>query len=193
MNSNQCKKCRRIGEKLFLKGERCFGPKCTLTRKPYAPGIVKTRGGRRRPKALSEYGVQLKEKQEIKHTYGIRNKQYLNYLKEASKTGKGDTQIRLFELLESRLDNIIFRSGFTNSRGTARQIVSHGHIIMNGRKVNIPSCQTKIGDIVTIKPRSIEKGIFKDIDIKLKKFTSPSWIKLDKEKKQFEIIGIPNV
>lgn len=188
MKNDKCKRCRRIGEKLFLKGERCFSPKCTLTKKPYAPGTSK-RG--RRPKALSEYGIQLRHKQEIKGTYGIRNKQYLNYLKEASKSGKGDTQNRLFEILESRLDNVIFRSGFTDSRATARQIVSHGHILVNGRKINIPSCKAKTGDKIEIRPQSSEKGMFKDIDLKLKKFNPPSWIKLDKEKKMIDISGTP--
>ncbi|MBU4223875.1 30S ribosomal protein S4 [Patescibacteria group bacterium] len=192
MLENKCKKCRRIGEKLFLRGDKCFTPKCPLSRKPYAPGMSKKTKSRR-PKNRSEYGLQLMEKQKIKLTYGIRERQFSNYLKGANKKSKGDTEALLFEALESRLDNVVFRLGFCNSRSSARQIVSHGHIMVNGRKVNVPSCKIKSGDKICIRPQSAEKAIFKDIDIKIKKYNPPAWIKLDKAKKEGEIISQPSI
>lgn len=184
MMDNKCKKCRRAGEKLFLKGEKCFSPKCPLTRKPYPPGIFGKSKRKRVRRGLSEYGAQLREKQKIKFSYGLRERQFSNYLKEATP---------LFELLESRLDNVVFRLGFSDSRLGARQIVSHGHIMVNSRKVNIPSCRLKIGDKISIRPQSANKAVFKDLDIKLKKYNPPSWIKLDKIKKEGEIIGRPTL
>lgn len=191
MIEDKCKKCRRAGEKLFLKGEKCFGPKCPLTRKPYPPGIFgKGMKKRRRPvRGLSEYGLQLREKQKIKFSYGLRERQYSNYLKEAQKKGRGDVKTYLFGLLESRLDNIVFRLGFTDSRSQAKQMVSHGHIMVNKRKVDIPSCRLKIGDKISIRPQSINRKIFRDFDLKIKKYNPPSWLNLDKEKREGEIIG----
>jgi len=146
MINDKCKKCRRAGEKLFLKGEKCFGPKCSLTRKPYAPGKF-GKGKRKRPnRGLSEYGIQLRERQKLKFSYGLRERQFFNYLKEANKKGGGDTRAYLLMLFESRLDNVVFRLGFTDSRSQARQIISHGHIMVNNRKVNISSFRTKIDD-----------------------------------------------
>lgn len=193
MLENKCKKCRRAGEKLFLRGEKCFGPKCPISRKPYAPGVFGKTKRKRGKKGLSEYAIQLREKQKMKLTYGIRERQFANYLKEAKKKGKGDAAAYLLELLESRLDNIVFRFGLAESRAKARQIVSHGHITVNNRKVNIPSFRLKTGDKISIRPQSINKGFLKDIDIKLKKYNPPSWIKFDKDKKEGEISGRPTI
>lgn len=193
MISDKCKKCRRAGEKLFLKGEKCFSPKCPLSRKPYPPGIFGKRTKRRRSaRGLSEYGVQLRERQKLKFSYGLRDRQFSNYLKKAQKKGGGDVKTYLFELLESRLDNIVFRLGFTDSRSQARQIVSHGHIMVNKRKVDIPSYKIKMGDKILLRPQSVNKKIFRDLEIKIKKYNPPSWLKLDKEKKEGEIIGRPS-
>lgn len=193
MLNDKCKKCRRIGEKLFLKGEKCFSPKCPLTRKPYVPGIFGKMKKKKAKRGLSEYGVQLREKQKVKFNYGLKERQFANYLKEANKKGKGEAKTRLVELLESRLDNIVFRLGLSDSRSSARQIVSHGHIMVNNRKVSIPSLRLRMGDKISIRPQSINKGFLKDIDIKLKKYNPPSWIKFDKSKKEGEIIGRPTI
>lgn len=193
MIRSKCKKCRRIGEKLFLRGEKCFSVKCPLTRKPYAPGIFGKTKRKRGKKGLSEYAVQLREKQKMKLTYGVRERQFANYLKEANKKGKGDASERLFEFLELRLDNIVFRLGLAESKAKARQIVSHGHIIVNNRKVNIPSFRLRMADKISIRPQSANKAIFKDLDIKLKKYNPPSWIKFDKNKKEGEISGRPTL
>lgn len=188
---DKCKRCRRIGEKLFLKGEKCFTPKCPLTRKPYAPGIFGKRGPKKARRGMSDYGVQLRDKQKTKFSYGLRERQFAIYVKEAAKKFGGNAQEFLFQFLESRLDNVVFRLGFSASRFGARQLVSHGHILVNGKKVDIPSYRIKIGDKISIRPQSVEKGIFKDIDIKIKKYNPPVWISLDKAKKEGEIVGKP--
>lgn len=189
MLNDKCKKCRRAGEKLFLKGEKCFGPKCPIIRKPYPPGKF-GKGRRKKPtRGLSEYGAQLREKQKLKFSYGLRERQFANYVGKANKKGRGDAKTYLLELLESRLDNVVFRLGLTDSRSQARQIISHGHIMINNRKVTIPSCRVKINDKISIRPQSINKTIFRDLDIKLKKYNPPSWINLDKDKKEGVIIS----
>lgn len=187
----KCRKCRRIGEKLFLKGERCYSPKCALIRKPYAPGIFGKKGHRHKKPGPSEYGLQLKEKQKIKLDYGLRERQFANYIKETGKKTGEDRSIKLYEFLELRLDNVVFRSGFSNSRGEARQMVSHGHILVNGKKINIPSYRVKIGDKIAIRPQSKNKGLFKNLEMKLKKYTPPVWIKLDKNRQEADIVGKP--
>ena len=196
MIDNKCKKCRRVGEKLFLKGEKCFTPKCPFSRKPYPPGLSpksKFKKGARRS-SLSEYAAELRESQKIKFSYGIRRKQFDNYLKEtAKKTGSGDAKTHLFELLESRLDNIVFRLGLAESRSIAKQIVTHGHIMVNGRRVNVPSYRIKTGDKISIRPQSLGKGIFKDLGIKMKKYTPPVWAQFDKIKNEGVIKGAPPV
>lgn len=193
MLSDKCKKCRRAGQKLFLKGEKCFSPKCTLTRKPYVPGIFGKARGKHSKRGTSEYGIQLRQKQKIKFTYGLREKQFTNYVKEATKMTGGDTAARIFELLESRLDNVIFRLGLSDSRAQARQIVSHGHIMINGRRLNIPSYRVKLGDKISVKPQSTSKIISQDIDIKLKKYNPPAWLQMDKATKTGEVAGKPAV
>lgn len=187
----KCKKCKRINQKLFLKGEKCFSSKCPLARKS-AKG--RSRKIVKHPKrGLSEYGLQMREKQKVKLTYGISERQLANYVKEAGKKKGEDISSRLYHFLEMRLDNTAFRSGFFDSRTKSRQGVSHGHIIVNARKVNIPSCRVKIGDKIAIRPQSASKGLFKDIEIKMKKYSSPSWINLDKEKMLVEIINVPSL
>ena len=186
MADTKCKICRRAGQKLFLKGEKCLSPKCTFNRKPYAPGVRA-----RRPKRASEYGLQLREKQKLKFLYGIREKQFVNYIKKAMKTGGSNIGANLIELLESRLDNVIFRMGLTRSRSTARQIVGHGHITVNGRRVSVPSYQVKKGAKIAIRAGSASKKVFADLDTTLKKFNEPDWIKMDKDKIESEIVKTP--
>ena len=190
---DKCKKCRRAGQKLFLKGEKCYSPKCPLVRKPYAPGFFGKSGPKKARRGLSEYGIQLREKQKVKFGYGLREKQFANYVKEAMKKSAAEPSAYLFRLLESRLDNVVYRLGFAESRAKARQIVSHGHIMVNGRKVNIPSYAVREGDKISIKPQSLPKGVFKDLDIRLKKHNAPAWLKLDKQAKAGEVVGFPSV
>lgn len=185
--NSKCKICRRAGEKLFLKGERCFSQKCALTRRSYPPGIH----GPKRRRSLSEYGLQLREKQKLRYIYGITETQLRNYFEEI--TGKEDKSRSLLSMLEHRLDNVVYRLGFAKSRRTSRQIISHGHILVNGRKVDIPSYQVRKGDIIKIKKTSIKKGLFKDLSVHLKNYQTPSWLSLDKDKLIGKVIGEPTI
>ena len=180
-----------MGTKLFLKGEKCFTPQCPLIRKPYPPG---TRG-KRKAKPLSEYGKELREKQKLKNWYNLRETQFKNYVKEAlEKKGQvEDTSVFLIQKLEKRLDNVIFRLGFAKSRAQARQMVSHRHFMVNGRVVNIPSYQVKIGDKISIREGSKKKKIFEGLKMSLKKYQPPSWLKIDPEKLEGEVIKEPTV
>ncbi len=182
-----CKKCRRAGEKLFLRGERCFTPKCAMVKKPYPPGLH----GKKRKRALSEYGLQLAEKQKLKRIYNIGEAQLKKYYQIASKA-KGVATDALLIQLETRIDNIVFRLGFAESRAKARQIVSHGHILLNSRKVTIPSIQLKKGDVLTIKQSSINKPLFAALSTKLKKYNPPAWLSLDKENFKATVTGLPS-
>lgn len=185
MKEAQCKKCRRAGQKLFLKEERCFTPKCAMIKKPYPPGI---HGKRRR--ILSEYGTQLAEKQKICRIYNIRERQFKRYFSEASKE-KGIIGDNLLKKMETRLDNVVFRLGMAGSRKNARQLVNHGHFLVNNKKINIPSFQIKPKDVVKIKKSSLALVHFKDLKTKLKKHKPPSWISLDKNKLEGKIISLP--
>jgi len=190
---SKCKKCKRLKEKAFLKGERCTGPKCPLVRK--ATGGKKVMGGlkSKHRKNTSEFSLQLTSKQKVKFGYGLREKQFKNYVKKVTEKGGSDASARIFESLESRLDNVVFRAGFAPSRSVSRQMVSHGHVMINGKRVNIPSYQMGTGDKFSIRPQSANNGLFKDIDVRMKKFVAPTWIKLDTDKKEGEIIGKPNL
>jgi len=185
---SKCKKCRRAGQKLFLKGERCFSQKCAMIRKPYIPGLH----GKSRRRGLSEYGQQLIEKQKVRHVYGISEGQFKNYFKEIVGQ-KGNKEELLANKLESRLDNVVFRLGWAQSRSLARQIVNHGHILVNQRKVDIPSYQVKKGDIIQIREKSKKLSLFRDLKITLKKYETPAWLSLDKQKLAGEIIDQPKV
>lgn len=186
----KCSICRREGTKLFLKGDRCFSTKCAMIRKAYPPGIH-GRGGKKRRQMLTEYGKQLREKQGLKRMYGLREKQFKNYFKEASGK-KSEITFMLVEFLERRLDNIVYRLGLVKSRKAARQIVSHGHILVNGKKVNIPSYRLKIGDQVAINPIKTKSKLYSDLESSLKSYQPPKWLKLDKNKLSGEILGNPD-
>ena len=185
---SKCKKCRRAGQKLFLKGERCFSQKCAMIRKPYIPGLH----GRSRRKGISEYGQQLIEKQKVRHVYGISEKQFKNYFKVIVGQ-KGNKEELLVNKLESRLDNIVFRLGWAQSRALARQLVNHGHILVNQRKVDIPSCQVKKEDVIQIKEKSKKSAPFRDLKTTLKKYEAPAWLSLDKQKLIGKIINQPKI
>jgi len=182
--SPKCKKCRREGKKLFLKGERCYGVKCAMIKRPYAPG----EHGQARRMGLSEYGIQLREKQKVKRTYGILEKQFRKYYEMASKA-KGNTGSLLSGLLERRLDNAVYRLGLADSRNKARQLVNHGHFLLNGKKVDIPSCLVKEGDLISVKNEN--GACFQDLKKTLKNYKTPSWLSLEYQKLQGKVISLP--
>lgn len=189
MSDSQCKICRRMGVKLFLKGERCFTQKCQMVKKPYPPG----KKGKRRPIPLSEYGRELKEKQKLKNLYNLKETQFKNYFKEVlKKRGKVENASDLLvKILESRLDNVVFRLGFTSSRKQARQLVSHGYFLVNGKATNIPSRQLKKGDTISIKPQKYKKAVFKDIKTIVKKIKTPNWLEFNVEKLEGKLKSDP--
>ncbi len=186
--NSKCKKCRRTGQKLFLKGDRCFGQKCAMVRRPYAPGVH----GKGRRSRISEYGLQLTEKQKLRYAYGISEEQFKKYFKEIVNR-EGNKEELLAQRLEKRLDNVVFRLGWANSRNLARQIVNHGHISINGKKMNIPSYQVKKEDSIVLKERAKKLNLFKEIKTILKKKQIPAWLILDKEKLEAKVKGEPKL
>ncbi len=191
ITDQKCKKCRRAGEKLFLKGERCFTPKCAIERKPYPPGRLLSEKKHR--SSVTEYGTQMKEKQKVRNTYRITEKQFSNYVKEASGKQGVKPAEHLFETLESRLDSTVFRTGFAGSRSLSRQMVAHGHITVNGRRTTIPSRQLKVGDVLAIRAGSAGSKLFEGLGEKLKTATVPTWIKVDAGKLTAVFQGKPKV
>ena len=179
------KKERALGTKLFLKAERCSSPKCALTRRPYRPGMH----GKSR-KVLSEYGRQLLEKQKIKISYGLNEKQIRTIFQKALKKPAAIKDFIIQEL-ETRLDNVVFKLGLAPSRRVARQIVSHGHILVNGRKVLVPSFKVGIGNLISIRPQSKNLSNFKDLPNTLKNYQPPAWLTLDKEKIEGKVLVFP--
>jgi small subunit ribosomal protein S4 len=172
----QCRICRREGQKLFLKGERCFSDKCSVSRRNYGPG----QHGQKKAK-LSEYGTQLREKQKTKSFYGVGEKQFRKYFEMASNK-KGITGENLLQILESRLDNVVYRFGIGSSRAQARQIVNHGLIDVNGKKVNIASYLVKAGDIIAIREIKQNKGIIKINEEANSGRPVPTWLEKDANK-----------
>jgi small subunit ribosomal protein S4 len=186
--NSKCAKCRRAGEKLFLKGDRCNSPKCGVVRKPYAPGIH----GKKMSRGLSEYGRQLAMKQKIKRIYGVMEKQFHKHFEEI-KNKQGVTGDLLLGRLEMRLDNVVYRIGLANSRNQARQIVNHGSITVNGKKVDIPSYWTKAGEVIGINPNDLNKNYFKQqLQFLKNKKDFPSWIQFDASKLEGKILNMPN-
>lgn len=180
-----CRLCRRESTKLFLKGERCFTDKCALERRPYPPG----QHGQKRAKK-TEYGLLLREKQKLRRIYGVLESQFRRYFAEAERR-KGVTGEILLVLLERRLDNVVYRMGFANSRNQARQLVRHGHVIVNGRKVNIPSYQVKVGDVIKIKEKSREIPFLKEALEGIARRGIPSWLEVDAERLEGRIKAMP--
>ncbi|MEZ0536778.1 30S ribosomal protein S4 [Caldicellulosiruptoraceae bacterium PP1] len=180
-----CRLCRREGAKLFLKGDRCYTEKCSIVRRNYAPGMHGME-----KKKLSEYGLQLREKQKVKRIYGILEKQFRRYFEMAERM-KGIAGENLLSLLERRLDNVVFRLGFAASRGEARMLVSHAHFTVNGKKVNIPSYLVKPGDVIEVKETSKSSPRFAEIKEKHAKKTSPKWLEKDSENLIGRVIALP--
>lgn len=183
-----CKLCRRQGEKLFLKGTRCNTEKCAATKRAYAPG-QHGQGGKRRSK-LSNYGLQLREKQKVKRIYGVLEKQFRRYFKIASKS-KGVTGKVLLQLLERRLDNVIFRLGLGLSRSQARQIVRHNFIQVNSRRVNIPSYLIAEGDLVQVKAKDKALNKIKEIMEQSKDRTVPTWLEFSPAQLSAKVTRLP--
>ncbi|MCQ2565418.1 MAG: 30S ribosomal protein S4 [Clostridia bacterium] len=178
-----CRLCRREGQKLFLKGERCYSEKCALEKRAYAPG----QHGQNRKKN-SNYGLQLREKQKAKRFYGLQETQFRNYFDKAA-AKKGMTGANLLIMLETRLDNAVFRMGFASSRKEARQLVTHGHFTVNGKKADIPSMAIKAGDVIAVKEKSASSPKFKEI--KEMTISTPAWISIDTNKLEGKILSMP--
>lgn len=170
----KCKKCRRIGEKLFLKGERCTSTKCAMVNRNYPPGFHGQKGKKR----ASDYGAQLNEKQKIRNTYNLMEKQFKLTFDNAKKLS-GNVGENFISLLETRLDNVIFRAGFASSRPQARQLVGHGLFTLNDKKIDIPSVQIKTGDVIRIKDNKKNSPLFKDLAERLKKYDVPGWLNVE--------------
>lgn len=180
-----CRLCRREGMKLYLKGDRCYSPKCAIDRRGYAPG----QHGQMRRK-LSEYGLQLREKQKARRIYGVLERQFKNYFDKAVRQ-KGVTGENLLRLLETRLDNVVFRMGFASSRPQARQIVRYGHVEVNGKRVTIPSYQVKEKDVVSIREKSRSLPFFKEISEAGAAKVVPGWLSVNFETLTGEIVSLP--
>lgn len=179
-----CKLCRREGKKLFLKGDRCYTNKCAIERRSYAPG----QHGQSRKK-LSNYGMQLRAKQTARRFYGVNESQFYKYFLMAQKK-VGVTGDNLLIICESRLDNVVYTCGFASSRAEARQLVSHEHFLVNGKKVNIPSYLCKAGDVISIKKKSLDSEKIKGI-LEADVHTIPSWVSVNKEIGEATIVSLP--
>ncbi len=184
-NGPVCRFCRREGEKLFFKGDRCFTEKCSFERRNYAPG----QHGQKRTK-LSEYGTQLREKQKVKRVYGMTEKPFRNLFHKASQT-RGVTAEIFFQQLEMRLDNVVFRMGFASSRQDGKQIVRHNHILLNGKRVNIPSLKVNVGDVVTIAPASQTVTRFAVASELFKRRAPLPWVEVDHQKYSGKVTASP--
>lgn len=183
-----CKLCRREGEKLYLKGERCFGPKCSVDRRPYAPGSHGQQAQfQRKP---SDYAQQLRAKQKARRYYGVLERQFRRYFAQAEQR-RGLTGLNLLIVLESRLDNVVYRLGFAASRPQARQLVSHGHFTVNGHKVDIPSYILEPGDVVHVADTSRQDAYFKAVADDLEHRAVPTWLSRDSMTMSGRVLALP--
>lgn len=184
-NGPVCRLCRREGTKLFLKGARCYSDKCAVDRRTYAPG----QHGQGRRAKVSDYGHQLREKQKARRIYGVLERQFRGYFAQATRS-KGVTGERLLQLLELRLDNVIYRLGFADSRNQARQLVNHGHFAVNGRRVDIPSFLVKENDQITVREKSRGAAYFKNLE-SLGERSIPEWLRLDAANMAGHVVRLP--
>lgn len=183
-----CRLCRRSGEKLMLKGSRCLTPKCAVDRRAKPPG--QHQSGRGRPRRISDRGFQLREKQKARQSYGIMEKQFRRIFSRAERQ-TGITSENLLVLMERRLDNMVYRLGFADSRAQARQIVQHGHIMLNGHKTDIPSCLVKEGDTISWKDSSTKTEYYRQVAENIEAKLVPGWLSLDKEKLVGQVSSLP--
>ena len=181
-----CRQCRREGQKLFLKGERCYSDKCAINRRSFAPG----QHGKARKK-LSEYGLQLREKQKARRYYGVLEGQFHHYFEMAERKA-GITGENLLQILESRLDNVVYRLGFAMSRPEARQLVVHGHFTVNGKKVNIPSYLVSAGDVIAVQQKSKQSEKFKVVAEANANRPVPAWLEVDRENQSGKVVARPS-
>jgi small subunit ribosomal protein S4 len=182
-----CKLCRREGVKLFLKGDRCLSNKCAIERRNTRPG----QHGQARPRKQSGYALQLREKQKVRRTYGVLERQFQRYFNTAARRA-GKTSDNLVQVLEMRLDNIVYRLGFADSRSQARQLVTHGHFQLNGRKTDIPSAICKPGDEVAVRDRAKNLEYFKTRALMLSQKGVPGWLQLDPERLAGRVLALPS-
>lgn len=182
----KCKQCRRIGEKLMFKGERCSSSKCAMVKRNYPPGFHGSKGKKRQ----SDYGLQLNEKQKARKQYSLQEKQFKSIFNRADKQ-TGNTGENLLKLLEMRLDNAVYRLGFAVSRNQARQIIVHGHITVNEKKVNIPSFRVKTGDVIKIKDKKKNNNFFKGLNEKLNNVSAPGWLHLNSQELSGKVLHEP--
>jgi small subunit ribosomal protein S4 len=180
-----CRICRRHGEKLFLKGTKCMGPKCTIEKRPNPPGMTQSR--RRK---VSDRGLQLREKQKARYAYGVLERQFRRYYEEAAHR-PGVTGENLVRILESRLDNVVHRLGWGDSRDQARQVVNHGHITLNGRKTDIPSARVKVGDIIGWSERGRKSEYFKIVQESMRNVNPPQWLSVDAAAMTGRVLSMP--
>lgn len=183
----QCRVCRRAGTKLYLKGERCFTPKCAIVKRNYPPGV---QGAKKSKPRLTPYGLQLREKQKAKMYYGMSESQFRRYFDNATKK-TGDTSVIMQQLLESRLDNVVYRLGLAHSRKTARELVSHGHITVDGGVVTIPSFQVRVGSAVAVRDQKKKSSYFQNLPKVMEKYQTPSWLHTDIKKLEGTIVSLP--
>lgn len=185
---SKCKLCRRAGEKLFLKGDRCLSPKCAMVRRPYAPGVH----GQNPSRGRSEFGRQLSMKQKIKRLYGVLERQFRHHFEE-SKLRQGATGDLLLQRLECRLDNVVYRLGFASSRTAARQLVSHKFFTVNGKRMNVASYEAKVGDVIALKASKEEKTLTKNrIELLKNKKDVPHWLLLNADKLEGKVLALPS-
>lgn len=189
MKQAKCKICRRLGDKLFLKGEKCLGSKCAMIKRPFAPG----QKAKKRRSNLTEFGREMREKQKVKRWYSVSESQFKDYVFEVmeNRASGVDVASQLIAKLESRLDNIVFRLGWAKSRGQARLLVTHGHLLVNGRKIDIPSYRINVGDAISIREGSKSKEILKVIPEAMKKYSLPKWLSFDGAKIEGKVMRLP--
>ena len=181
-----CRMCRREGTKLFLKGEKCFSSKCAVQNRPTPPG----QHGQARQRKASEYGLQLREKQKARRYYGVLESQFRKYYEMANRK-QGITGENLLRILESRMDNVVYRAGFANSRAEARQLVNHGHYTVNGKRVNIPSYTVNVGDVIAVCENSCSATRFKKMKEDDAFIAAPKWLERDKNTLSGKVIALP--
>lgn len=184
-----CRLCRREGMKLFLKGERCYSPKCAVEKRTYAPGMHGKKGTFRHKE--SDFALQLREKQKVRRFYGVQERQFRRYFRSAQRV-KGMTGVTLLITLERRLDNVVYRLGLADSRPQARQLVRHGHFTLNGHKHNVPSYLVGIGDVIAVREISRSNGYFKTMADRLGQRAVPEWLQFDENRLVGHVVGTPD-
>ena len=189
MKQSKCKICRRLGEKLFLKGEKCLSAKCAMIKRPFPPG----QKAKKRRSNMTEYGREIKEKQKLKKWYNVSEMQFKKYVYEVmeNKSSEVDVASQLIAKLESRLDNIVFRLGWAKSRAQSRLLVTHGHFLVNGRRIDIPSYRVSIGDVISIREGSKETEVLKILPEIMKKYQVPQWLAYDSLKIEGKLSRFP--